>query len=429
MTYDFGGLTRVFARNTRTNLSNTLGKQRTKMPQKIFPKISKNTPYHSSCHLSIFYSAFFASFGATFFARFCISLVRFCLLCLDILGLRLASLIRLWRKILCFLVAILAFVDFALALDKDATRLIQTYRTQGIEKTATLLEQYLQRKDFWASVLQDKDTDFGYFEGYEYLFVSNKSAPNLSLYKITNGNLRLIKQLSALVGKGKGDKRVQGDLTTPIGAYDFTGKLTGLPQYYGPLAYATDYPNNYDKALKRTGGGIWIHGLPLDGNREELNTRGCIAIDNTVLSDFGKMVDYKKAMLITYEGELAKPSKDDLATLLAALYQWREAWKKNNLNAYLAFYHKDFMRIDGSKLNAFKAQKKQVFAKQEQKDIILSNISVVPYPNDEKRVMFRVSFQQDYKAYKNGKISYSSNHYKILYVSYENGKMQILTER
>lgn len=396
------------------------------MPQKISNKISKNTPYHLSYYLSIFSTfsrAFFdsfVSFCSAFFARFC-------LFCLS--PLRLDSFAILWRKILCFLVAFFAFGDFALALDKDATRLIQTYRTQGIEKTAALLEQYLQRKDFWASMLQDKDTDFGYFEGYEYLFVSNKSVPNLSLYKITNGSLRLIKQLSALVGKGKGDKRVQGDLTTPIGAYDFTGKLTGLPPYYGPLAYATDYPNNYDKALKRTGGGIWIHGLPLDGNREELNTRGCIAIDNAVLSDFGKMVDYKKAMLITYEGELAKPSKDDLATLLASLYQWREAWKKNNLNAYLAFYHKDFMRIDGSKLNAFKAQKKQVFAKQEQKDIILSNISVVPYPNDEKRVMFRVSFQQDYKAYKNGKISYSSNHYKILYVSYENGKMQILTER
>lgn len=425
-------------RKPRVNLGKTLGKQRTKMPQKISNKISKNTPYHLSCNLSIFSTfsrAFFASFIYTFFvffdsalfARFCASLIRLFRFCLAVFGF--GSVASLWRKILCFLVAVLAFGDFALALDKDATRLIQTYRTQGIEKTAALLEQYLQRKDFWASMLQDKDTDFGYFEGYEYLFVSNKSAPNLSLYKITNGNLRLIRQLSALVGKGKGDKRVQGDLTTPIGAYDFTGKLTGLPPYYGPLAYATDYPNNYDKALKRTGGGIWIHGLPLDGNREELNTRGCIAIDNAVLSDFGKMVDYKKAMLITYEGELAKPSKDDLATLLAALYQWREAWKKNNLNAYLAFYHKDFMRIDGSKLNAFKAQKKQVFAKQEQKDIILSNISVVPYPNDEKRVMFRVSFQQDYKAYKNGKISYSSNHYKILYVSYENGKMQILTER
>lgn len=331
-------------------------------------------------------------------------------------------------RFLCFCLAFLAF-DFALAIDKDTTKLIQTYRTQGVEKTALLLEQYLQRKDFWVSVLQDKDTDFGYFEGYEYLFVSDKSAPNLALYKITNGNLRLIKQLPALVGKGKGDKRVQGDLTTPIGAYDFTGKLTGLPPYYGPLAYATDYPNNYDKSLKRTGGGIWIHGLPLDGNREELNTRGCIAIENAVLSDFGKMVDYKKAVLITYESELAKPSKDDLANILSSLYQWREAWKKNNLNAYLAFYHRDFMRIDGSKLNTFKAQKKQVFAKAEQKDIILSNISVVPYPNDEKRVMFRVSFQQDYKAYKNGKISYASNHYKILYVAYENGKMQILTER
>ena len=314
--------------------------------------------------------------------------------------------------------------------DADTARIVQTYRSGDTQKVTQILESYLQKKDFWLSVLQDRHTDFGYFEGYKYLFVSDKSVPNLALYTISpKGELTLVKELPALVGKGKGDKRLEGDLATPIGVYDFTDKLTKLPPYYGPLAYATDYPNNYDKSLKKTGYGIWIHGLPLDGNREELNTKGCIAIENNVLSDFGKVVNYKEALLISYEQNIHKPTKDEIALLLAQLYAWRAAWVANDLDKYLSFYSKDFARPDGMKFDAFTNYKHQVFAKKEDKVIKFSNISVVPYPNEEHRQMFRISFAQDYRAYKNGKPSYTSYSHKILYIVYENGTMRIVSEK
>ncbi|OBV28580.1 peptidase [Helicobacter sp. CLO-3] len=333
---------------------------------------------------------------------------------------------KIWRLVCAMCLSYAMLFGF----DKDTANIIQTYRTKDIADVEKLLESYLQKKDFWLSVLGDRQTDFGYFEGYEYLFVSDKAAPNLALYKIApNGALTLTKQISALVAKGKGHKRTEGDLTTPIGVYDFTGRLTGLPPYYGPLAYATDYPNNYDKSLKKTGHGIWIHGLPLDGNREELNTKGCIAIDNNVLSEFGKIVDYKKALLITYEQNIHKPTKDEIATILAQLYAWRAAWVQNDLDTYLSYYSADFARPDGMKHRAFSEYKRQVFAKNEDKTIIFSDISVVPYPNEEHRQMFRISFNQDYRALKNGKPSYTSNSRKILYVEYKNASMQILSEK
>ena len=325
--------------------------------------------------------------------------------------------------------ALILFCGVIFAFDKDTAEIIQTYRTQNLEKTKKLLEKYLQDKNFWLSVVESRNVDYGYFENYDYLFVSNKAAPNLTLYKISkNGNLTRVNHSSALVGSGKGHKSYEGDLTTPIGVYDFTGQLKNLPQYYGPLAFATNYPNNYDKSRRKTGSGIWIHGLPLDGNREEKNTKGCIAIDNDILSGYGKAIDYSKAVLIIYEESFRVAQKEEIANLLASLYAWRDAWIRNDLKSYLGFYSKDFVRPDGMKHDAFVQYKTKIFSKQEEKSIIFSNISVIPYPNQEGRIMYRISFVQDYKAFKNRRTSYSSNGVKTLYVEYANKKMQILSE-
>lgn len=316
-----------------------------------------------------------------------------------------------------------------LAFDKDTAQIIQTYRTQNLQKTQEILEKYLQDKSFWLSVIEGRNVDYGYFEGYEYLFISNKATPNLTLYRINqDGTLTKINQSSALVGSGKGHKQTEGDRTTPIGVYDFTDRLKNLPQYYGPLAFATDYPNNYDKSLKKTGHGIWIHGMPLDGNREELNTKGCIAVENDILSEYGRIIDHQKTILITYEKDFRPAQKEEIANLLVSLYVWRNAWIRNDLETYLSFYSKDFVRPDGMKYDIFVRYKTQIFAKQEDKNIIFNNISITPYPNQEGRLMYRISFMQDYKAFKNKRTSYVSNGFKVLYVQYENQKMQILSE-
>ncbi|PAF41547.1 L,D-transpeptidase family protein [Helicobacter sp. 11S02596-1] len=314
-------------------------------------------------------------------------------------------------------------------MDTQTLNIIQTYRTKGIQATQAMLENYLTQKDFWLGVLQDKDTDYGYYENADFLFVSDKSIPDLTLYAIKDGHLEKIKQTTALVGSGKGNKRIEGDLTTPIGVYDITQRLSGLNQYYGPMAFATSYPNIYDKAQKKTGYGIWIHGFPLDGNREELNTKGCIAIENHVLNEYDKLIRNKKTLLITYENTLKTATKDELATILSDLYQWRDAWIKNDLNDYLAFYSDDFVRYDGMKIKSFRDYKKRVFDKKEQKTILFSGINISPYPNEAGKNLFKISFSQDYSAYKNNQPTYTSNSKKELYVELNNNKMSILTEK
>lgn len=333
-----------------------------------------------------------------------------------------------FKKWLCCVVFLC--LDGVYAIDLQMVDLVNEYKKNGIIAVEAKLEDYLLSKEYWIQYLKENSTEYGYFEDLKFLFVSNKSAPSLTLYELINFGFKELGKSNALVAKGKGNKRKEGDMTTPIGSYDLTARLTGLDQYYGPLAFATSYPNVYDKSLKKTGGGIWIHGLPLNGDREELNTRGCIAIDNELLKKYDSIVDWKRTMLITYEDSFKSASVDELALVLSSIYKWKNVWQKGDLIAYLKFYdEKDFYRPDGMSFKAFKAHKQSIFAKNETKQIRISNINVSIYPNEAHRNMYRISFIQDYKAFLNGKPSFSSLGKKDMYVVIENDRMKILSER
>lgn len=218
-------------------------------------------------------------------------------------------------------------------------------------------------------------------------------------------------------------------MATPIGVYRITQKLERLDQYYGVLAFVTNYPNLYDTLKKRTGHGIWVHGMPLNGDRNELNTKGCIAIENPLLSSYDKVLKGEKAFLITYEDKFFPSTKEELSMILSSLFQWKEAWARGDFERYMRFYNPNFTRYDGMKFNAFKEYKKRVFAKNEKKNIAFSSINVIPYPNSQNKRLFYVMFDQDYKAYQQNKLSYSSNSQKELYIEIENNQVSIIMEK
>lgn len=89
-----------------------------------------------------------------------------------------------------------------------------------------------------------------------------------------------------------------------VGFYELGRKFNPGDPYYGPFAFATTYPNLLDKVQGKTGGGIWIHGYPLDGTRlDEFKTRGCIALFNENLEEFAKVIQDKKVFAMTEEKE------------------------------------------------------------------------------------------------------------------------------
>lgn len=303
--------------------------------------------------------------------------------------------------------------DFA---DEALEQIVKQYRQSGLQQVENSIQTLLSQKEYWLLALKNQDVSYGYYENSRFLFVSNKNIPNLTLYKINDGKLTEIGSTNALVGSGKGNKKVSGDLTTPIGVYNLLNKLTKLDQYYGPMAFVTSYPNAYDKSLRKTGYGIWIHGMPLNGNRDELNTKGCIAIENDVITKYDKQIKYSDTLLITYENHFIPATKDEIASILAGLFAWKEAWQKGDFQAYISYYNLGFRKSNGVKYEKYKAYKQRIFAKKEIKQINLSKIDISPYPNEEGKKLFRVSFNQEYAAFNGEKLTYRSNDRKELYV-------------
>ena len=72
--------------------------------------------------------------------------------------------------------------------------------------------------------------------------------------------------------------------------------------------------------------------MPLNGNREELNTRGCIAIENNLLKEVDQIVNHRDSLLITFANEIKEAKKEDLEIILSDLFQWKEAWKNNAID-------------------------------------------------------------------------------------------------
>lgn len=301
---------------------------------------------------------------------------------------------------------------------------VKIYNEGGIKALERKIESVIQSPAYWEDALKSQDTRFGYYEDLQYLFIATKNKPTLKLYSLENKQWNERLNVNSLVGSKGGHKEKEGDLATPIGVYTLNARLTNLDQYYGPLAFSTSYPNLFDRLQKRTGGGIWIHGMPLNGNREELNTRGCIAIENDILSSADKIINYRDSLLITYNNNIKEVSKSDLSVLLANLYAWKESWKTNDVKKYLGFYSPNFVRFDGMKFNDFTQNKQRIFAKKESKQIVFSKINIAPYPNEENRNLFRISFFEDYKA-----PSYNFHGKKELYVELKDSKMQILVEQ
>ena len=317
-----------------------------------------------------------------------------------------------------------AFIFATVSLFGIDTDIVTYYKEHGIKGVEKQLDLELAKTSYWESYLADKDTTFGYIESYDNILACDKSKSKLYVYrKDTNSSTyQLVRKYNAFTGKLKGDKNKEGDLRTPIGIYEITKKLEKVDPFYGPLAFVTSYPNTYDKYRGKTGKGIWIHGLPINQERDKF-TKGCIAIDNSSLECLDKHLDIKKTILIIDSQDVQKDvSKNALASLLAQLYKWRYTWRYNQLEEYLSFYAPEFKRFDGMDKTRFSQYKKRVFAKNEPKDILFSNINIIPYPDAEN--LYKITFHEEYKA-----PSFVFSGEKTLIVKLDDEGMHIITER
>ncbi len=304
-----------------------------------------------------------------------------------------------------------------------ALDLLQEYQKKGIEALEKRLDQTLATAAYWKEALEDKNVSLGLYSNFKTILFCRKDKAKLSRISITEDHqLSLEHSNGTFLGQKNGDKQREGDLRTPVGVYQLTQKLTKVDPFYGPLALVTNYPNNFDRAQNKSGSGIWIHGLPLQGDRDDY-TKGCLAIDNQELVALEKSVDYKKTALLISPNSTPSVSKDIISRILASLYEWRNAWKSSNLNKYLSFYDNSFKRPDGTSYTQFSIFKQQVFAKKEKKRIDFDYINVIPYPNENNESLFYIQFLENYES---ENVRFQGT--KELYVRFDNDKISILTE-
>jgi len=305
-----------------------------------------------------------------------------------------------------------------------ANPIVDLYRTDGIGAVQKYIQEQLQSKSYWDNALKNRDVSYGYYENLSSLIVANKKNKQLKVYSVKNGNLELLTSYDDVIVGADGDKFKEGDLKTPLGVYEITRKFIPSDQFYGPLAFPLSYPNTYDKVQGKDGHGIWIHGSPLDGSPRDKKSKGCIVLDNNSIEILDKTIEPKKSITIVSEQDVRSVKVSEISTILSELFRWKMAWKENNLKDYLSFYSKSFKRYDGMRKRYFSVMKKTIFSRKQKKDIIFKNINISPYPNEQGKKLFKISF---YEIYKSKRYKFRGN--KELYIELNNKKFTILSER
>ena len=319
------------------------------------------------------------------------------------------------------------FFLLLITLSLYSNDLLTNYRINGIYDIEKQMDLELTKNEYWSEYLKGIDTTFGYLESSPNILTCNKEKSTLNLYlKDSNNTYAFQKEYSAYTGKRKGDKIEEGDLKTPIGIYQITKKLSRenkLDSFYGPLAFVTSYPNEYDKYRGKNGHGIWIHGLPTEQARDEF-TKGCIAINNPNIECLDKRIDIKNTLLIINSDEVKKKtSKETISLILSQLYTWRYSWIFDDIDGYLNFYSDEFVRFDGMSINRFKKYKTRIFKKSEKKTIIFNNINVIPYPNSDD--IYQITFKEFYKS---DTFKFTGNKTLVVRID-KNNNMKIITEK
>lgn len=118
-----------------------------------------------------------------------------------------------------------------------------------------------------------------------HVFIVDLEKARLYLYANEGGALRKLADYYSGIGKQGIGKQLRGDHRTPVGVYTFLEYIgdAKLPELYGAGALTLDYPNRWDRRLKRTGSGIWLHGVPRDTYaRTPRSSRGCVTVSNFI---------------------------------------------------------------------------------------------------------------------------------------------------
>ena len=216
----------------------------------------------------------------------------------------------------------------------------------------------------------------------------------MSLIRTKGKQFDVVEQLPVSIGKNGYGKLVEGDKRTPVGVYNIDGYIADeeLPARYGIGAFTLDYPNFLDRKARRTGSGIWIHGIDKQlSSRPYQDSDGCVVIDNEDLHKIKPVLDRKPVVVLT--DDLPRDGGEIVSQLTAVINDWEAAWESLDVERYLSFYSEEF--DNGQKdYRTWVAHKRRVGAQKTSIDVELSGISLIRYPGESTVV--QAEFKQKY---------------------------------
>ncbi|NCN27787.1 L,D-transpeptidase family protein [bacterium] len=249
-----------------------------------------------------------------------------------------------------------------------------------------------------------------------------KQANELSVRPLNDFN-RIIYREKAISGSNPGDKEVEGDEKTPEGIYFVTGKISKslMTSLHGAVAFGLSYPNSFDRSEKKTGYGIWIHGVDSPDRMEKrFDTKGCVALSNEHVSELGKYLRHEIPVIIvdTVKDSVKVKLQYKTGDLVDRTKAWAAAWSSMDLDSYMSFYHPDFKSREMN-WNQWKDYKGQLVKNYKTIDVQLADVLVIDHP----KYMYSV-FEQRYESNR-----YRANGMKRLFwKKSESGEQKIVIE-
>ena len=245
-------------------------------------------------------------------------------------------------------------------------------------------------------------------QNHEHALLFDARYARLYVFENNEGMPHLIADYYASAGKEGMNKESEGDNRTPSGVYKITHTLDDdqLPELYGLAAYVLNYPNQWDQTQRRSGSGIWLHGVPrITYSRPPETSRGCVVSSNWVMQWLKQHINPTKTpvILATQVDWLDEVSWRERRTqLLSTIEQWQSDWQSLDVEQYLEHYSGEYK---GLKLN-YQQMLKQTRRNAEKKTFVkvaIKNIDLFRYSMQPERYI--AHFDQDYK----------SNNYNISY--------------
>jgi len=235
-----------------------------------------------------------------------------------------------------------------------------------------------------------------------------KAKNELRAYSLKTG--AVLKTYRAISGFNPGDKQREGDKKTPEGIYFVTRQIPKgqLAALHGAAAFELNYPNLFDRLVKHSGSGIWIHGVDQESRMEKkFDTRGCIALSNKDVVDLAPFLKGDPTPVFVLSGDTDNGRAGFEAPggpYGQRFTAWIQAWNSKDPEPYLQFYD-ERMKSRGMDFKTWANYKRRLTKQYKKISVVADDVRILQH--DKYAISF---FTQDYSSDR-----YHARHKKVAY--------------